>query len=111
MRSKKEMLRRAGMLLSFLLLTAMGCAQPLTTRERGTLVGGGLGAATGAVIGAVAGAPAAGAAIGGALGAVAGAVTSDQLMAQDRLLEAQERDIATLRAEIRRQQAQINRLD
>ena len=35
-----------------------GCSgQPLSTREKGTLLGGGLGAATGAIIGAAVGAP------------------------------------------------------
>ena len=60
-----------AMLLVVLLITG-GCAQPLNKREKGVLVGGGLGAATGAIIGAAVGNPGAGAAIGGALGAVGG---------------------------------------
>jgi hypothetical protein len=41
-----------------------GCSgQPLSTREKGTLVGGGLGAATGAIVGAAVGSPGIGAAI------------------------------------------------
>jgi hypothetical protein len=45
-----------------------GCSgQPLSTREKGTLGGAGIGAAGGAIIGAAVGAPGAGAAIGGAL--------------------------------------------
>jgi len=40
-----------------------GCSQPLNKREKGTLVGGGLGAATGAIVGAAVGAPSASAAI------------------------------------------------
>src|SRR3989442_11773074 len=45
-----------------------GCSgQPLSTREKGTLGGGVLGAGTGAIIGAAVGAPGAGAAIGRAL--------------------------------------------
>ena len=44
------------------LLTIVGCSQPLSTREKSTLAGGGLGAATGAIIGATVGAPGAGAA-------------------------------------------------
>jgi outer membrane lipoprotein SlyB len=89
--------------LSVLLLFFAGCTQPLTTRERGTLAGGALGAGTGALIGAATGAPGAGAAIGGVLGAVAGAVTSDQLQAQDNLLAAQQREIEELRHEVQRQ--------
>src|SRR5260370_20668570 len=47
-----------------------GCnGQPLSTREKGTLGGGVLGAGAGAIVGAAVGHPGAGAAIGGALGA------------------------------------------
>src|SRR5579864_7580877 len=54
-------------------LLVAGCSgEPLSTREKGTLIGGGLGAATGAIIGAAVGAPGAGAAIGGAIGGVGG---------------------------------------
>ena len=62
-----------------LLLTVVGCSTPLSTREKSTLAGGGIGAATGAIVGAAVGAPGAGAAIGGALGAGAGALTGDHL--------------------------------
>src|SRR5438445_42761 len=69
---------RKGVLTTILVavgaaLLVAGCSgQPLSTREKGTLVGGGLGAATGAIIGAAVGAPGAGAAIGGAIGGVGG---------------------------------------
>jgi hypothetical protein len=50
-----------------------GCSgEPLTTREKGTLLGGAVGAGGGALIGSAVGAPGAGAAIGGVGGAVAG---------------------------------------
>ncbi len=50
-----------------------GCyGQPLSTREKGTLVGTGVGAAGGAVVGAAVGAPLAGAAIGGVAGGATG---------------------------------------
>ena len=56
-----------------LLISIAGCSgEPLTTREKGTLIGGGAGAAGGALIGAAVGAPGAGAAIGGVGGAAAG---------------------------------------
>ena len=55
-----------------MLLTACSDSQPLSTREKGTLGGGLLGAGTGAIIGAAVGHPGAGAAIGGGLGAVGG---------------------------------------
>ena len=45
-------------------LLVAGCSgEPLSTREKGTLIGGGVGAATGAIIGAAVGSPGAGAAI------------------------------------------------
>src|SRR5919108_3684088 len=84
-----------------LMLISTGCSQPLSTREKGTLLGGGLGAATGAIIGAAVGSPGAGAAIGGALGAGTGALVSDQLQHRDvqaaqqrHELDRQEREIA-----------------
>src|SRR6266704_1124528 len=71
-----------GVLLG-LMVVLWGCSQPLNKREKGALVGGGLGAATGAIIGAAVGAPGAGAAIGGALGAGAGALVGDQFQGQE----------------------------
>ena len=68
-----------------------GCSQPLTTREKGVLAGGGLGAATGAIIGAAAGNPGAGAAIGGALGGAAGGLIGDQLQKRDQVTTEQQR--------------------
>ena len=65
-------------LLTFMLVFVMGCAQPLSTREKATLGGAGLGAGAGAIIGAALGNPGAGAAIGGALGGGTGAVVGNQ---------------------------------
>src|SRR5262249_61534518 len=59
-------------LLGSLLVTVTACSQPLSTREKSTLIGGGVGAAAGTVIGATVGAPGAGAAIGGGPGARGG---------------------------------------
>jgi len=63
-----------GFILAAALVTSLaGCSgEPLTTREKGTLLGGVVGAGGGALVGSAVGAPAAGAAIGGAGGAVAG---------------------------------------
>jgi osmotically inducible lipoprotein OsmB len=56
-----------------LLIGLIGCSgEPLTTREKGTLLGGAAGAGAGALVGAAVGHPGAGAAIGGAGGAVSG---------------------------------------
>ena len=51
----------------------MGCSgEPLSTREKGTLLGGAAGAGAGALVGSAVGHPGAGAAIGGVGGAAAG---------------------------------------
>jgi osmotically inducible lipoprotein OsmB len=56
-----------------LCLLVAGCSgEPLSTREQGTLIGGGAGAVGGALIGGAVGHPAAGAAIGGVGGAATG---------------------------------------
>lgn len=94
----------------FLLVLLGGCSQPLTTREKSTLVGGGLGAATGAIIGAAVGNPGAGAAIGGAFGAGAGALVGDQFQKIENWQNAQQQQINAQRQELRRQQKEISRL-
>lgn len=94
-----------------LLLTFItGCSQPLSTREKSTLVGGGLGAATGAIIGAAVGSPGAGAAIGGALGAGTGALIGDQFQKIENRQNAQQQQIYTQQRELRRQRKEISRL-
>jgi outer membrane protein with glycine zipper len=67
-----------GVLGGALLMTSLGCSTPLSTREKGALVGGGTGAGVGALVG---GWP--GAAIGGALGAGGGALVGNQMQKQD----------------------------
>jgi len=55
------------------MIAIAGCyGQPLSTREKGTLAGGAIGAGSGAIVGAAVGAPLAGAAIGGVVGAGTG---------------------------------------
>jgi uncharacterized protein YqgC (DUF456 family) len=93
-----------------LLTLSMGCSEPLSKREQGALVGGGLGAASGAIIGSTVGHAAAGALIGGPIGLLAGALIGDQLMAQDRRQYAQQRRIDENRAEIARLRREIERL-
>ena len=63
-----------GFIMAGALVTSLaGCSgEPLTTREKGTLIGGVAGAGGGALVGSAVGAPGAGAAIGGAGGAIAG---------------------------------------
>lgn len=81
-----------------------GCASgPLTTREKGAVVGGLGGAAAGGLVGAAVGHPAAGALIGGGLGLGAGALVGDQVQAQEYRNYQQDE-------EIRRQQYEIDRM-
>jgi outer membrane protein OmpA-like peptidoglycan-associated protein len=87
-----------------------GCSQPLTTREKGTLTGVGLGAATGAIIGSAVGKPGAGAAIGGALGGVAGATVGDQLQTREKVSEEQGRVIEQQRQELARNRELLEEL-
>ena len=86
------------------------CAQPLSTREKGALVGGGLGAATGAIIGAAVGSPGAGAAIGGALGGVGGGLAGDQLQRRDQVAEEQQEQIDQQGLELARNRALLEDL-
>ena len=61
-----------------------GCSgAPLTTREKGTLLGGAVGAGGGAIVGSAVGAPGAGAAIGGVLGAGTGYVVGNHMQNEE----------------------------
>ena len=106
-------MRLGGVAALALAVIVSGCSQPLSTREKSTLAGGGIGAATGAIIGAAVGNPGAGAAIGGALGAGAGALVGDQLQKRDvqeaeqrHELDRQERAIEQQRTELKRLERQ-----
>lgn len=104
--------RKACLSVIILMLVAVvsSCSQPLNKREKGVLVGGGLGAATGAIIGAAVGAPGAGAAIGGAVGAVGGGIIGDQLQGVDNRQNAQQAQIDQQQRQLQRQRAEINKL-
>lgn len=106
--SKKILVQGSAALTVLTLLAA--CSQPLTTREKGTLVGTGIGAATGAIVGAAVGSPGAGAAIGGALGAAGGAVVGDQLQKRDTELAENQRQITQQQQEIARNRQLIEEL-
>jgi len=86
------------------------CAQPLSTREKGVLAGGGLGAATGAIIGAAVGNPGAGAAIGGALGGVGGGLVGDQLQQRGQAASEQQQIIDQQRQELARNRELLEEL-
>src|ERR1700726_5250045 len=86
----------AVVLAAMMVLAVVGCeGEPLSTREKGTFVGAGLGAATGAIIGAATGHPLAGAAIGGILGGGTGYLAGNSLPTEEnhqRQLEAELRE-------------------
>src|SRR5262245_63970615 len=93
-----------------LVLTAQGCSQPLSTREKGALTGVGLGAATGAIIGAAVGNPGAGAAIGGALGGVGGGLVGDQLQRREEATSEQQQIIDQQQQELARNRELLEEL-
>jgi len=86
------------------------CSQPLSQREKGTLVGTGLGAATGAIIGAAVGNPAAGAAIGGAVGAAGGALVGNELQKREVAADEQGKVIEQQRQELARNRELLDEL-
>lgn len=108
------MSKKRGQVFIFLALPlwlAACTGAPLSTREKGTLAGGAIGAGTGAIIGSAVGAPGAGAAIGGAPGLGTGYVVGNALQNQETAndqnraqLSRQEREIQQQRSEIRQLQ-------
>ncbi|HKD68791.1 MAG TPA: glycine zipper domain-containing protein [Candidatus Binataceae bacterium] len=100
-----------GLLCLAVLIGATGCSgQPLSTREKGTLLGGGIGAATGAIIGAAVGAPGAGAAIGGAIGGVGGFAVGNAMQNQEAQQAQTQSQIDSQQREIQRQRREIQSL-
>ena len=88
-----------------------GCeGQPLSTCEKGTLAGGGLGAATGAIIGAAIGSPGAGAAIGGLLGAGTDFLAGNEFQNREVHQKQIEAQLREQQAEIERQRREIEHL-
>ncbi len=107
------MARRPLYFLTAILLIGVfaGCAGgPITTREKGGLIGAGLGAGTGAIIGSTIGHAAVGAAIGGPVGLIAGALIGDQLLGQEQRQYDQQRIIDSNQAEIERLRRENERL-
>jgi outer membrane protein OmpA-like peptidoglycan-associated protein len=82
----------------------------LSTREKGVLAGGGLGAATGAIIGSAVGNPGAGAAIGGALGGVGGGLIGDQLQQREQITAEQQQRLEQQRRELARNRELLDEL-
>lgn len=108
------MLRRIVVPMAACVLVALlssGCSgQPLTTREKGLLGGGALGAGTGAIIGAAVGHPGAGAAIGGGLGALAGGVIGNEFQNHEIVEHHLQSQVASEGRQIEHQRREIERL-
>jgi outer membrane lipoprotein SlyB len=107
---KKRFITLAGVALIPVLVGAMGCAAPLTTREKAAGVGAVGGAAAGGLIGSAVGRAGAGALIGGALGLGAGALIGDQMQGQEQVQQEQQKKIEQNQAELERQRREIERL-
>ena len=71
-------------LLLALGLVVAGCSTPLSTREKGALVGGAVGAGAGAAIGSASGNAGTGALIGAGVGVVSGALIGDAMQANEQ---------------------------
>ncbi len=70
----------AGVVALAAALSLAGCyGPPLSTREKGTLIGGAAGLGGGALVGSAVGAPAEGALVGGLLGAGGGYLIGNQM--------------------------------
>jgi outer membrane protein with glycine zipper len=92
-------------------LLVAGCSgDPLSTREKGTLIGGGLGAATGAIIGAAVGAPGAGAAIGGAIGGIGGFAVGNSMQNNENAQAQTQGQIQQQQQQLEQQRQQIQQL-
>jgi hypothetical protein len=78
------MTRARSVIVLGLALAVIGCSSPLTTREKGALTGGAIGAGTGAIIGSQSGHTGTGALIGAGIGALGGAVIGDAIQGAEQ---------------------------
>lgn len=92
------------------ILLAACSGQPLSTREKGTLLGGVVGAGSGAIIGSAVGAPGAGAAIGGALGAGTGFVVGNAMQNTETETRHNRSQLSSEQHELESQRSQIQQL-
>jgi outer membrane lipoprotein SlyB len=99
--------------LSFAAIVALslaGCSEPLTTREKGALVGAVGGAAVGGIVGSAVGHPGTGAAVGGAAGLGTGALIGDRLQAIEKQQTELDKQIKQNELELQRQREEIEQL-
>jgi hypothetical protein len=85
-RGKHEIVR-TPMILALAIIVA-GCSTPLTTREKGALAGGAIGAGAGAAIGSTTGHAGTGALIGAGVGVLSGALIGDAMQANEQRQQA-----------------------
>ncbi len=96
--------------MSLIFLGAVGCSEPLTTREKGAAIGTVGGAAVGGIVGSAVGHPGAGAAVGGALGLGTGALVGDRIQALEKKQTDLDQQIKQNELELRRQREELERL-
>ncbi len=107
---RNHLIHKITIALAAALLLSSCYGQPLSTREKGTLGGGVLGAGTGAIIGSAVGHPGAGAAIGGALGAGTGMLIGNELQNIEIAQHRSQRQVWRQRRQLRHQRREIERL-
>ena len=97
--------------LAAIFYTLFGCAGgALSTREKGTVAGGLLGAGTGAIIGGALGDPGKGAAIGGGLGLLGGFLTGGAIQGQEEKQKQTEYEVWKNQQELEKQRREIEEL-
>ena len=102
---------RIVLAMSLLGLVLAACSgAPLSGREKGALVGGGLGAGVGAIIGHQSGHAGAGAAIGGATGLLAGGLIGNESDKADARANEQDERMRRQDEELRRQRRELQQL-
>jgi len=102
----------SALILPFALIVfgVIGCSEPLTTREKGAVVGTVGGAAVGGIVGSAVGHPGAGAAVGGALGLGTGALVGDRIQALEKKQTDLDQQIKQNELELQRQRDELERL-
>ena len=103
--------RRLFLLVLAATLFVAGCSgQPLSTREKGTIGGGVLGAGAGALIGSAVGHPGAGALIGGGMGALGGGLIGNEMQNQEVQQQQTQGQMSEQQRELERQRREIEQL-
>ena len=101
---------KKSILVAAVVFAVTGCSEPLTTREKGAIVGTVGGAAVGGIVGSAVGHPGAGAAVGGALGLGSGALVGDRLQSIEKQQTEMDKQIKQNELELQRQRAELEQL-